>query len=118
MVGTHTSPEDAIQLGRDLGCRTLMGMHWGSIKLTDEPVFEPPKRFREAGKAGGYAPEDLWIMKVGETREIPSRRGENQGADFRRARCVTPTRPCPRPSPAPAAIRRRWRSGRTCRWAW
>jgi N-acyl-phosphatidylethanolamine-hydrolysing phospholipase D len=77
MVATHTSPEDAIQLGRDLGCRTLMGMHWGSIKLTDEPVFEPPRRFREAGKAGGYAPEDLWIMKIGETREIPARRGEN-----------------------------------------
>ncbi len=77
MVATHTSPEDAVQLGRDLGCRVLMGMHWGSIKLTDEPVFEPPKRFLEAGKAGGYAPEDLWIMKIGETREIPSRRGEN-----------------------------------------
>ncbi|MCC6469516.1 MAG: MBL fold metallo-hydrolase [Alphaproteobacteria bacterium] len=77
MVASHTSPEEAVALGRDLGCRALVGMHWGTIKLTDEPPFEPPGRFRAAGREAGYAAEDLWVMKIGETRAIPSRRGEN-----------------------------------------
>jgi len=77
MIASHTSPEEAVKLGRDLGCRALVGMHWGTIKLTDEPPFEPPGLFRAAGRAAGYAEDDLWIMKVGETREIPRRRGAN-----------------------------------------
>jgi L-ascorbate metabolism protein UlaG (beta-lactamase superfamily) len=77
MLASHTSPEEAVKLGRDLGCRALMGMHWGTIKLTDEPPFEPPRRFLAAGRAAGYAPDELWVMKVGETRAIPARRGQN-----------------------------------------
>jgi len=77
MLASHTSPEEAVKLGRDLGCRALMGMHWGAIKLTDEPPFEPPKRFLAAGRAAGYDADDLWIMKVGETRAIPARKDEN-----------------------------------------
>lgn len=77
MIANHTSPEEAVWLGRDLGCRSLVGMHWGTIKLTDEPPFEPPALFRAAGRAAGYDDDDLWIMRIGETREIPRRRGAN-----------------------------------------
>jgi N-acyl-phosphatidylethanolamine-hydrolysing phospholipase D len=77
MLASHTSPEEAVRLGRDLGCRALVGMHWGTIKLTDEPPFEPPRRFLAAGRAAGYAAEDLWVMKIGETRAIPAARARN-----------------------------------------
>ena len=38
--------------------------------LSDEPIFEPPIRFKKAGRDGGFSDEDIWIMKVGETRSI------------------------------------------------
>ena len=71
MRAQHVDPEEAVRLGRDLGAHRLVGMHWGTIVLTDEPPFEPPLRFRAAGMAQGYAEADLWVMRIGETRALP-----------------------------------------------
>ncbi|MDH3658982.1 MAG: MBL fold metallo-hydrolase [Alphaproteobacteria bacterium] len=70
MQGVHATPEDAVQIGRDLGIKRLVAKHWGTIQLTDEPPFEPPGRFRTAARTAGYADEDVWVMKIGETRAI------------------------------------------------
>ena len=70
MRQVHTTPEEAVQIGRDLGIGRLVAKHWGTIKLTDEPLFEPPGRFRAAAEKAGYADEDVWVMKIGETRVI------------------------------------------------
>jgi L-ascorbate metabolism protein UlaG (beta-lactamase superfamily) len=67
----HVNPEEAVQLGRDIGARTLVGMHWGTIALTEEPFLEPPIRFRAAGRAAGYIDEALWVLKIGESRVAP-----------------------------------------------
>jgi N-acyl-phosphatidylethanolamine-hydrolysing phospholipase D len=75
MRANHTTPEEAVRLGRDLGVGTLLGMHWGSVILTDEPPFEPPERFMRAGCEAGYAEDALWLMRIGETRVIPKRAG-------------------------------------------
>lgn len=70
MRQVHTTPEEAVQIGRDLTIKSLIAMHWGTIQLTDEPLFEPPARFRRAARDVGYADEDVWTMKIGETRFI------------------------------------------------
>ena len=70
MRGVHTTPEEAVAIGHDLGIKRLVAKHWGTIQLTDEPLSEPPGRFRAAAKASGYADEDVWVMKIGETRAI------------------------------------------------
>jgi L-ascorbate metabolism protein UlaG (beta-lactamase superfamily) len=70
MKASHASPEEAVQMGIDLRARRLVGMHWGTVLLTVEPPFEPPGRFLAAGDAQGFAPEDLWIMRIGETRPL------------------------------------------------
>jgi N-acyl-phosphatidylethanolamine-hydrolysing phospholipase D len=70
MQAQHTDPEEAVRIGRDLGCRRLVGMHWGTIVLTVEPPFEPPERFRIAGRAAGYDDADVWVMRIGETRGL------------------------------------------------
>ena len=44
--------------------------HWGTFKLTDEPMDEPPARMREVWITAGHAVDDLWIMKHGETRAL------------------------------------------------
>ena len=71
MKASHATPEEAVQIGIDIGARTLVGMHWGTVILTEEPPFEPPERFMAAGRARGFADEDLWIMRIGETRLLP-----------------------------------------------
>lgn len=70
MRGVHASPEEAVAIGRDLGVRRLVAKHWGTIQLTDEPLFEPPGRFRKAAREAGYAEDDVWVLKIGETRSI------------------------------------------------
>lgn len=70
MRQVHTTPEEAVKIGRDLSIKRLVAKHWGTIKLTDEPLFEPPGRFRQAASEAGYAEEDVWVMKIGETRLI------------------------------------------------
>jgi N-acyl-phosphatidylethanolamine-hydrolysing phospholipase D len=68
MQGSHATPEEALQIARDLRARRIVGMHWGTIRLTDEPPFEPPLRFRAAATAAGYDEAETWLLQIGETR--------------------------------------------------
>lgn len=62
MSSVHTTPEEAIQIGEDINARQLIGMHWGTIRLTTEPMLEPRDRFLAANS-------DLprRVMKIGES---------------------------------------------------
>ncbi len=64
----HLDPEQAVRAGIALGARHLLGVHFGTFDLSDEPLDEPPARFRAAGAAAGLGPERLWLLAVGETR--------------------------------------------------
>jgi L-ascorbate metabolism protein UlaG (beta-lactamase superfamily) len=70
MAPQHMSPEDAGQAFLDLGARTLVAMHWGTFKLTDEPLGEPPGRIRTFFREHGLDEERLWILDVGENRPL------------------------------------------------
>jgi len=70
MRAHHTNPEEAVALGRDIGARRLVAMHWGTVMLTDEHPFEPAGRFRRAAEAAGYGEDAAWIMAIGETRPL------------------------------------------------
>ena len=70
MQGSHCSPEEGVQIGRDFGARRLCSMHWGTIQLTDEPPFEPPGLFKAAAAAAGYVDDDAWTLAIGETRPL------------------------------------------------
>jgi L-ascorbate metabolism protein UlaG (beta-lactamase superfamily) len=66
----HMNPEDAARAWEILGARVLCAMHWGTLKLTDEPPGEPPERLRTLWNNRGEDPERLWIFDVGETRML------------------------------------------------
>jgi N-acyl-phosphatidylethanolamine-hydrolysing phospholipase D len=68
MQFVHLDPEDAVRAAIDLGARRIVAMHWGTFDLTDEPLDEPPHRFRAAAAAGGFDADRAWILDVGETR--------------------------------------------------
>src|SRR5262249_23870100 len=66
----HLSPEEAVQAGIDLKANWLVGMHWGTIVMSEEPPFEPPERFKKAGQALGIPDTRIGLMKIGESREL------------------------------------------------
>jgi L-ascorbate metabolism protein UlaG (beta-lactamase superfamily) len=72
-VNNHTTPEEAVKLGKEINAKALLGIHWGTIELSDENPWEPPKRFKESAQKLGFLLENVWIMKIGETRELPEK---------------------------------------------
>jgi L-ascorbate metabolism protein UlaG (beta-lactamase superfamily) len=68
MKGSHTTPEEAVQAFLDLEANTLLGIHWGTFDLAEEPLDEPPGRMLAETRRRGIDPERAWIMKIGETR--------------------------------------------------
>lgn len=75
MRAMHMNPEEAVQALLDLHrahpdrpLPLMLGMHWGTFRLTDEPMEEPPRRTRELWRARGLDDDRLWIAAFGETR--------------------------------------------------
>jgi L-ascorbate metabolism protein UlaG (beta-lactamase superfamily) len=67
MERQHMNPEQATQAFCDLRARTFVAMHWGTFKLTDEPLDEPPQRLRAEWARRELPEEALRIPAVGET---------------------------------------------------
>lgn len=65
----HTTPEEALRIGQDVGARRVVAMHFGTFDLADEPLDEPPQRFRMEAERLGLGPDRAWVMNVGETRD-------------------------------------------------
>ena len=70
MRHAHVNPEEAVTAGIDVQGRRLLGMHFGTFDLADEPLDEPPHRMRAAGRDQGLEADQIWILAVGETREF------------------------------------------------
>ena len=66
----HMNPKDAVRAFLDLRARLLCAMHWGTFKLTDEPLDEPPRFLEEERRRAGVAPEQIWVPAFGETRRL------------------------------------------------
>ncbi|MBW2290721.1 MAG: MBL fold metallo-hydrolase [Deltaproteobacteria bacterium] len=70
MEQSHLNPEQAVVAGMDVRARRLIGIHFGTFDLSDEPLDEPPRRMRAAGRENGFEDDQVWILNVGETREF------------------------------------------------
>ena len=71
MKAFHTTPEEAIKIGIDVRAGFMIGSHWGTIELSDEPHWEPPRRFKAHARKVGIHQGQIWVMKTGETKNLP-----------------------------------------------
>jgi L-ascorbate metabolism protein UlaG (beta-lactamase superfamily) len=51
----HTSPEDALRAFLDLGAEKMIPMHYGTFRLSEEPMDEPLPRLIEAARRAGVS---------------------------------------------------------------
>ena len=70
METMHVNPEQALQAFVDLGARTFVAMHWGTFKLTDEAIGEPPAKLRAYWTERALDLARLWILDPGEPRVL------------------------------------------------
>jgi L-ascorbate metabolism protein UlaG (beta-lactamase superfamily) len=67
MKAVHMNPEEAVQAHLDLEARRSVAMHFGTFRLTEEPVGEPAERLKFERAARGIAKEDFRVPRFGET---------------------------------------------------
>jgi N-acyl-phosphatidylethanolamine-hydrolysing phospholipase D len=75
MERVHVDPEEAVRTYQDVsGARAtaplplMLGLHWGTFRLTDEPMDEPPRRAAARWREEGLPEGRLWLARFGETR--------------------------------------------------
>ena len=66
----HTTPEEALEIARDLKSKKVLGTHWGTFVLSLEPIMEPPKRFKDNAENFGFKKDDVLIFKIGEFNKM------------------------------------------------
>jgi len=64
--GVHTCPEEALQAFLDVGAQRMIPMHYGTFRLSQEPMDEPVERLLAAAKQAGVA-SSVCILPEGET---------------------------------------------------
>ena len=76
MSPVHMDPDqavdsyaDVVRANGDRPC-VFIASHWGTFKLTTEPMDEPPRVTRDAWQRAGFEDHLLWILRHGETRII------------------------------------------------
>ncbi|MFP2905517.1 MBL fold metallo-hydrolase [Pyxidicoccus sp. 3LFB2] len=70
MSRQHMNPEEAVQAFEDLGATRFLAMHWGTFKLTDEPLDEPPQRLDSEWTRRGWPRERVHVLPVGGTLTV------------------------------------------------
>jgi N-acyl-phosphatidylethanolamine-hydrolysing phospholipase D len=74
MRSVHMNPEDAVQAYQALCVNgtnpPCLALHWGTFRLTDEAVDEPPRHFAQLWQHAGLPADRNWTFAHGETRRL------------------------------------------------
>ncbi|HEX3470997.1 MAG TPA: MBL fold metallo-hydrolase, partial [Silvibacterium sp.] len=65
----HTSPDDAVRAFLDLGAQRMIPMHYGSFRLSEEPMDEPLPRLMDAAIRAGVG-DRVIALGEGETKNF------------------------------------------------
>jgi N-acyl-phosphatidylethanolamine-hydrolysing phospholipase D len=67
MAPVHMNPEEAVRVHLDVRSEFSIGMHWGTFRLADEPLAEPPIALRHALARRHVSANVFRTMRIGET---------------------------------------------------
>jgi N-acyl-phosphatidylethanolamine-hydrolysing phospholipase D len=74
MRAMHMNPDEAVRAFVESGCRRAMAMHWGTFKLTDEPMGEPPLLLEKALQERGIPAGKFEVSEIGTQWHVLSQR--------------------------------------------
>jgi N-acyl-phosphatidylethanolamine-hydrolysing phospholipase D len=67
MKDVHCSPNEAVQIHKDLNAKQTLGIHWGTFHLADEDHIEPALELAKARQKNGLTSKDIFTLQQGET---------------------------------------------------
>lgn len=67
MKNHHVDVADAIQIHKDLGSKKSVAIHWGTFKLSDEPLEEPAKELKRLSIEKSLNIEEFTTTRQGQT---------------------------------------------------
>lgn len=75
MKTVHMNPPEALRAYAELsgtraGELAMLPIHWGTFRLTDEAMHEPPEWTSRLWREAGYDADRLWLLEHGETRRL------------------------------------------------
>jgi len=70
MSPVHVDPPEVIKILKDTHSQIAIAGHWGTFKLSDEPLGEPPAYLRKALREEGMDEGQFITMKFGETLRL------------------------------------------------
>jgi len=73
MSKQHMNPEEAVRAFADLGARHFVAMHFGTFKLTDEPLDEPPARLAAEWQRRALDPTKCHVLPIGGSLNVDRR---------------------------------------------
>lgn len=79
MRAVHMDADEAVAAAVDLASGAggevapMLATHWGTFRLTDEPMDEPPRRATSAWAARGLPADRCWVLRDDRTRRIVPR---------------------------------------------
>lgn len=66
MKASHVNPAEAVKIFQDLQPKQAIAIHWGTFKLTLEPLSEPPKKLQRALQEAGINARLFQALKHGQ----------------------------------------------------
>ena len=79
----HMTPEEAVRVYLDLcqgdpSVSSMVPIHWGTFRIADDALDEPPRRLRAEWSSVGLPADKLAMLAHGETRRWPARGGVSE----------------------------------------
>ena len=70
MQSSHCTPEEAVEITSMLVSNNILGMHWGTIRLSAENPWEPHVKFYNEALNQGYKKNQIWQLPIGGTKSL------------------------------------------------
>lgn len=70
MRNQHIDPAEAVQAYQALKAKHFVAMHWGTFKLTDEDLREPPQKLKEIWQDKNLLESQQHVLAIGQTFDL------------------------------------------------